>query len=149
MLSPIPQPELDRRIRRVEVDGTIYYSMVDAMAVYYNLENDPRTAGQRWRNTKKRLKKEMGQLWEDFLQLKLVAPADGKRYLTDVGTRRDIMRVFMTEKSERSEPFRQWLLNIAHEKERDAGWDASQIHAGLEEHHLEPVENKDLIWWQR
>ena len=49
-------------------------------------------------------------------QLKLKSPKDGKRYLTDVATTEQILRIIQSIPSPKAEPFKIWLAEIGRER---------------------------------
>lgn len=65
----------------------------------------------------KRLKDEgADQLLTNCKQLKLKSPKDGKRYLTDVATTEQILRIIQSIPSPKAEPFKIWLAEIGRER---------------------------------
>lgn len=49
-------------------------------------------------------------------QLKLRSPKDGKRYLTDVATTEQLLRIIQSIPSKKAEPFKMWLAQVGRER---------------------------------
>ena len=89
-----------------------YFSVVDVVAVLTEQETQ-RGASTYWAVLKKRLKDEgADQLLTNCKQLKLKSPKDGKRYLTDVATTEQLLRIIQSIPSPKAEPFKLWLSLI-------------------------------------
>ena len=66
---------------------------------------------------KKRLKEEgADQLLTNCKQLKLKSHKDGKRYLTDVATTEQLLRIIQSIPSPKAEPFKLWLAQVGTER---------------------------------
>ena len=87
------------------------FSIVDIIAVLTDSPN-PR---KYWSVLKTRLKQEGSELATNCSQLKLKA-SDGKYYLTDVGTTKQILRLVQSIPSKKAEPFKLWLANVGNER---------------------------------
>ena len=100
----------DKRIRTVwdEEKEEWYFSIVDVVAVLTE-QPDTRHAAKYWSVLKTRLKKEGSELTTNCSQLKLKS-ADGKRYLTDVATTEQLLRIIQSIPSPKAEPFKLCLL---------------------------------------
>lgn len=93
-----------------------YFSVVDVIAVLTE-QKTQRGASTYWAVLKKRLKDEgADQLLTNCKQLKLKSPKDGKRYLTDVATTEQILRIIQSIPSPKAEPFKIWLAEIGRER---------------------------------
>ena len=93
-----------------------YFSVVDVVAVLTE-QKTQRGASTYWAVLKKRLKDEgADQLLTNCKQLKLKSPKDGKRYLTDVATTEQILRIIQSIPSPKAEPFKIWLAEIGRER---------------------------------
>ena len=92
-----------------------YFSIVDVVGV---LTEQPTSDGARnyWKVLKNRLKQEGSQLVTNCNQLKLRSPKDGKRYLTDVATTEQILRLIQSIPSKKAEPFKLWLAQVGRER---------------------------------
>ena len=76
---------------------------------------DLRRASNYWRVLKKRLKDEGNQLVTNCNQLKLKSPKDGKRYLTDIATTEQLLRIIQSIPSRKAEPLKLWLAQVGRE----------------------------------
>ena len=93
-----------------------YFSIVDVVAILTE-QKTPRGASTYWAVLKKRLKHEgADQLLTNCKQLKLKSPKDGKRYLTDVATTEQILRIIQSIPSPKAEPFKIWLAEVGRER---------------------------------
>lgn len=88
-----------------------YFSIVDVIAVLTDSPN-PR---KYWSVLKTRLKKEGSELTTNCSQLKMLS-ADGKRYLTDVATTEQLLRIIQSIPSPKAEPFKMWLAQVGRER---------------------------------
>ncbi len=95
----------------ISEDEEWLFSIVDIIDILTDSPN-PRNY---WKVLKYRLKKEGSQLVTNCNQLKLKAP-DGKYYLTDVGTTKQILRLVQSIPSKKAEPFKLWLANVGNER---------------------------------
>ena len=89
-----------------------YFSVVDVVAVLTDSPNP----NNYWKVLKKRLKDEGNQLVTSCNQLKLKSPKDGKRYLTDVATTEQLLRIIQSIPSPKAEPFKLWLAEVGRER---------------------------------
>jgi DNA-damage-inducible protein D len=99
-----------QNIRRMMHDGTLYFSAVDVMAQFSDLESKPAVL---WRRTKQRLEQDGFQLYQNLIQLKLKAK-DGKHYATDCADGLTILRIVQSIPSEKAEPVREWLAALGY-----------------------------------
>lgn len=106
----------DKRIRTAwdEEKEEWYFSIVDVVAVLTE-QPDTRHAAKYWSVLKTRLKKEGSELTTNCSQLKLKS-ADGKRYLTDVATTEQLLRIIQSIPSPKAEPFKLWLAEVGKER---------------------------------
>jgi hypothetical protein len=132
------------------VGNVIYYPLVALVDHFYEGKTDPSKA---WSNIKRRLKREGFDLSSKIR--KVVVPglvaADGKSYPADCATFEDCLRIVMSIDSSKAEPIKSFMAHCAAEKIRSMGWDATMIHARLDEAGLfdEALdEGKSLLWWQ-
>lgn len=103
--------QFEHGIRRIVVSGVTYYSLVDMCAVL----TDTKDANIYWRDTKRRLKKDGFESWENIPQFKLPA-ADGKYRLTDCATAETCLRIVQAIPSPKAEPLRRWFARVAIER---------------------------------
>ena len=88
-----------------------YVSIIDVIEVLTNSPN-PR---KYWSVLKLRLKKEGSQLATNCSQLKMQS-SDGKFYRTDVADTEQLFRLIQSIPSQKAEPFKLWLAQIASER---------------------------------
>lgn len=95
--------------------GEWLFSVVDVVAV---LTEQPEydAARKYWKVLKGRLKKEGSELVTNCYQLKLKSSKDGKKYLTDVMTTEQILRLVQSIPSKKAEPFKIWLAKVGNER---------------------------------
>ena len=92
-----------------ETEEEWYFSIVDVVGVLTE-QQDQRGASNYWAKLKQRLKEEgADQLLTNCQQLKLKSAKDGKRYLTDVATTEQLLRIIQSIPSKKAEPFK--LIN--------------------------------------
>lgn len=103
--------QFESGIRRIVVNGTTYYSLVDMCAQF----SDAAQARAYWRDTKKRLAREGFEVGENISQFKLPAP-DGKYRATDCATAETCLRIIQSIPSPRAEPLRRWFARLATER---------------------------------
>jgi hypothetical protein len=108
----------DQPIRTVWDEETEewYFSVVDVVSVLTD-QATTRNASTYWAVLKKRLKEEgADQLLTNCKQLKLKSHKDGKRYLTDVATTEQLLRIIQSIPSPKAEPFKLWLAQVGTER---------------------------------
>lgn len=89
-----------------------YFSIVDVVAVLTDTDNPRRY----WSDLKRKLKAEGAvELYEKIVQLKLLS-SDGKRYLTDVASTEQLLRIIQSIPSPKAEPFKMWLAEVGRER---------------------------------
>lgn len=93
-----------------------YFSVVDVVSVLTD-QATARNASTYWAVLKKRLREEgADQLLTNCKQLKLKSHKDGKRYLTDVATTEQLLRIIQSIPSPKAEPFKLWLAQVGTER---------------------------------
>ncbi len=107
MNALIPAQFDDQSIRRAERGGKVYYSLVDIVATF----SGTTLARRYWSDTKRRLKSDGFQLYENIIHLKLPS-SDGKFYKTDVADAETCLRIVQSIPSPHAEPVRQWLARV-------------------------------------
>ena len=108
----------DQPIRTVWDEETEewYFSVVDVVSVLTD-QATTRNVSTYWAVLKKRLKEEgADQLLTNCKQLKLKSHKDGKRYLTDVATTEQLLRIIQSIPSPKAEPFKLWLAQLGTER---------------------------------
>ena len=99
-----------------ETEEEWYFSIVDVVGVLTE-QKDQRGASNYWAKLKQRLKAEgADQLLTNCQQLKLKSAKDGKRYLTDVATTEQLLRIIQSIPSKKAEPFKIWLAQVGRER---------------------------------
>jgi len=103
----------NKRVRSVwdEEKEEWFFSVVDVVAV---LTDSPR-ARKYWNALKTKLNEEGSELSQDLGQLKMQSD-DGKYYLTDVATARQLLRLIQSIPSPKAEPFKLWLAQVGSER---------------------------------
>lgn len=101
----------DKTIRRVQVNGEWFFSVVDVVAAL----TDSLDAGAYWRKLKQRLAAEGNQVVTICHGLKLPAP-DGKQRTTDCANVKGLFRIIQSIPSPKAEPFKQWLAQVGYER---------------------------------
>lgn len=104
------------QVRRVMHQGREMFSLVDICQYFSDTENAARVY---WSQTKKRLKVDGFELYQNLIQLKLIAP-DGKKRLTDVADGRTVLRIIQSIPSAKAEPVRQWLAALGYREIEEA-----------------------------
>ena len=88
-----------------------YFSVIDVIEILTESENPRRY----WSDLKIKLSTEGSELYENIVQLKLLA-ADGKMRLTDVLDTKGILRLVQSVPSPKAEPFKMWLAKVGSER---------------------------------
>lgn len=88
-----------------------FFSVVDAIQV---LTDSPRPR-KYWNALKTKLQAEGSELSQTMGQLKLLS-TDGKRYLTDVATTEQLLRLIQSVPSKKAEPFKLWLAEVGRQR---------------------------------
>ena len=103
----------DQPVRRSwdEKNEKWHFSVIDIIAVLTGSSIPKRY----WSDLKKKLKNEGSQVYENIVQLKLLAP-DGKKYLTDVADVETIFRLVQSVPSPKAEPLKLWLARVGYER---------------------------------
>lgn len=115
-MTDLPQSFDDHAIRREVHNGIALYSLVNIVEQFSDTEDEARNY---WKDTKKRLKRDGFELWENITQLKLLA-RDGKLRSTDVADAETCLRIIQSIPSPKAEPVRQWLAKVAMERIEEA-----------------------------
>lgn len=97
-----------------EEEAQWYFSVVDVIGI---LTNQPTTERARnyWKVLKIRLKKEGNETVTNCNRLKMLS-SDGKMRLTDVADQEQMFRVIQSIPSQKAEPFKVWMAQVASER---------------------------------
>ena len=100
--------QADQSIRRVEVDGVWYFSVIDVIG----LLTDAAKPRQYWYDMKRYIQTEgFVEVSEKIRRLKLIA-SDGKLRLTDAADVTTLLRIIQSIPSPKAEPIKQWLAKV-------------------------------------
>lgn len=88
-----------------------YFAIVDAIAIL----TDSIDPAAYWRKLKQRLKQEGNETVTNCHGLKMRA-ADGKMRLTDVADTEQLFRLIQSVPSQKAEPFKLWIAQVARER---------------------------------
>lgn len=91
-----------------------YFSIVDIIAILTD-QLDYQGARNYWKVLKNRLLKEGNETVTNCNQLKMVAE-DGKMRLTDVADTEQLFRLIQSVPSQKAEPFKLWIAQVARER---------------------------------
>ena len=111
--SMMPQEIHGERIRKEEIEGEIYYSVIDIIGELLDLEHQQ--ARNYYNVLKSRLKKEGNESLTKCNRLKMKA-ADGKSYMTDVMNREQLLRLVQSIPSPKVEALKLWLAQVGAER---------------------------------
>jgi hypothetical protein len=107
MALTVLEEQADATIRRAEIDGVWYFSVVDVTAIL----TDSPDPGAYWRKLKQRLKEEGSEVVTNCHGLKLQA-SDGKYYKTDSADLETMLRIIQSVPSPKAEPIKLWLARV-------------------------------------
>jgi hypothetical protein len=88
-----------------------FFSVVDVCGILSDSPNPRRY----WSDLKRQLTKEGSELYENIVQLKMLA-FDGKMRLTDVASTKQLFRIIQSIPSSKAEPFKLWIAQVAKER---------------------------------
>lgn len=102
------EEQADATIRRDEVDGVIYFSVIDVIAIL----TDSAAPRKYWNAMKARITEEgFVEASTKCRQLKLRA-SDGKARTTDAADTETLLRIIQSVPSPKAEPIKQWLARV-------------------------------------
>lgn len=105
-----------------------YFSVVDVIGVL----TESKIPRRYWTDLKKKLVDEGSKLYEKIVQLKLISPKDGKKYMTDVLDTEGIFRLIESVPSPKAEPFKIWLASLGKERIDEVFDPEKAIHRAIE-----------------
>src|SRR3989338_7385462 len=100
-----------KNIRRIWFNDEWWFSVIDIIEAL----TPTARARKYWSDLKVKLTEEGFELSEKIGQLKLIS-ADGKFYLTDCATTKNMFRIIQSIPSPKVEPLKQWLAEVGHER---------------------------------
>ena len=104
-----------QQIRRAIHNDEWWFSVIDVVAALTGANNPRRY----WSDLKRKLKKEgYDQVYENIVQLKLIAP-DGKMRETDCSNTETMFRLIQSMSSPKAEPFKRWLARVGYERVKE------------------------------
>lgn len=101
-----------KEVRRAEIDGEWWFSIIDIIAVLTDSIN-PRDY---WYRMKKREKQSSGIELSTFCRQLKMPSSDGKFYLTEVVNTESAFRIIQSIPSPKAEPFKRWLAKVGYER---------------------------------
>ncbi|MCL2682618.1 MAG: hypothetical protein FWE63_03905 [Bacteroidales bacterium] len=103
----------DKKVRTLwnETEEEWYFSLIDVISILTGSENPRRY----WSDLKIKLEKEGSQLYENIVQLKMLAH-DGKMRMTDVANLQQLFRIIQSIPSPKAEPFKIWMAEVAKQR---------------------------------
>jgi BRO family, N-terminal domain len=88
-----------------------YFSVIDVIEILTN-SNLPK---RYWSDLKTKLRAEGSEVYEEIVQLKMLAE-DGKMRETDAAGVKSLLRIIQSIPSPKAEPFKQWLAQVGYER---------------------------------
>lgn len=108
------EPQFDDRIRRVEIDGVMHFSVLDVFEFSGSVGSSDNPY-QYWRNAQKRLNAQ-GHNLTGLIGYQFVASDGRKKKATPVGTFKFFLRLVQVVEIKEWEHIRQWMSDVAHER---------------------------------
>lgn len=100
-----------QKIRKSWHNEEWHFSVVDVVEVLTG-STIPR---RYWSDLKSKLKEEGSEVYDNIVQLKLMA-SDGKKYETDCANTETMFRIIQSIQSPKAEPFKLWLAKVGYER---------------------------------
>ncbi len=100
-----------KKVRRIWHENEWYFSVVDIISI---LSESP-IPRRYWMDLKRKLIGEGFEVYEQIVQLKLIAE-DGKSRETDCVSTKNALRIIQSIPSPKAEPFKLWLAKLGHER---------------------------------
>ncbi len=108
-MAPSWTPQFDSRIRRIEIDGVMHFSVLDVFQHYGSKANPI----QSWAAAKRRLEKQGFDSSTQIVELQF--PGERQRK-TPVATFTTFLRIAQVTDFKQWEHIRQWMAEVAHER---------------------------------
>jgi hypothetical protein len=106
------EPQFDARIRRVEIEGVMHFSIYDIFEIYETPDN----ARRKWKQTEKRLKEQGFDAVSQMTQYQFCLDSGKKTRSTPIAPLRVIFRIAQTVVFKDWETLRVWMADVAHER---------------------------------
>lgn len=106
--------QLDERIRRVEIDGVVHFSILDTFE-YTGSIGSAKNPSVYWKNAKKHLIKQ-GHTLNEVLEYQFTGSDKRKKLATPVAPFKFFMRLAQAVDIAEWENVRQWMADVAHEQ---------------------------------
>src|ERR1035437_1004216 len=100
-----------KEVRRIWYDEQWYFSVIDVIQIL----TDSTIPKRYWSDLKNKLKLEGSEVYEEIVQLKIMA-TDGKSRETDMASIQVMFRIIQSIPSSKAEPFKQWLAKVGQER---------------------------------
>lgn len=124
----IEHPEFSDNIRRQELNGVDYYSLVDIMIEI----TDTTEAKRYWSDTKRRLKRDGFDAYDRIVRISMLDKTGKRHQKTDCADRQTCLRIVQSIPSPKAEPIRQWLASLGDREITEAEDPEQAIHRSLD-----------------
>ena len=109
-------PQFDERIRRIEIEGVAYFSVLDIFE-HYGSAGSADNPAKYWARSKARIEKQSGDVIPGLGEHKF--PGQGSRK-TPIVTYKAFWRIVQSSDLKEWEPLRQWMAEVANERIEEA-----------------------------
>jgi len=109
-------PQFDERIRRIEIEGVAYFSVLDIFE-HYGSAGSADNPAKYWARSKARIEKQSSDVIPGLGQHKF--PGQGSRE-TPIVTYKAFWRIVQSSDLKEWEPLRQWMAEVANERIEEA-----------------------------
>jgi hypothetical protein len=106
------QSSFDQRIRRIEIDGVMHFSVIDVFR-HYGSQGSADQPAAYWKRVKARLEKQSGEVITGLSQHRF--EGQGQRD-TPIATFKTFMRIVQVSEIREWEPMREWMAQLAQER---------------------------------
>ena len=118
------QSNFDQRIRRIEIDGVMHFSVLDVFQ-HYGSQGSAERPSKYWKRVEKRLQSQSGEVTPGLVQHRF--QGQGQRD-TPVATFKAFMRIVQVSEIREWEPMREWMAALAQERIEEVADPALGIH---------------------